>query len=294
MRKPSPLPVLLPALLAALAWACSEPEGQSKIVSGPLPEAPQAEDGRHFLAEQPLKTFDKKRSDLWKDMEAIGRARQRQKDYRDKHSVVVDPTVPDPLRGQPLSLAGAVEGITGKGALRAEIVTTSGSISCELLADRQERGVAHFVGLARGTRPWWDAALGRWQAESFYRNLPIYRIDPGRAVFSGCPMGVGFAEVGFRTPAVPEDITVQAEPLTLGVLVSKKTKTMGPQFVVTGGQRGELDVPFVPIGSCRPGDELDRLLREPVAEEGLPVRELVLVRIDILRGEAGAGADGNQ
>ncbi|HUT77280.1 MAG TPA: hypothetical protein VM285_06315, partial [Polyangia bacterium] len=206
------------ALGMALACSCAEPPDPEKIILGTLPDAPEGKDGKHFLADKPLKIFDQSQSERWKDLEAIGRAKQRQKDYRDKHSVIVDPTIADPLKGQPQPLARAAEGLAGVGALRAAIDTTKGTITCELLAENQEIGVAHFVGLARGTRPWWDAAGGRWRMEPFYGNLPIYRVESGEAFYSGCPMAVGFAEVGFRTkPASQSEITNVAAPHTLGV-----------------------------------------------------------------------------
>ncbi len=287
--------ILAACLGAALACSCAEPPDPEKVILMPLPKDLGKKDGKHFLADRPLKTFDSSESKRWKDMEAIGHAKKRQQDYRDKHSVIVDPTTPDPLRGKPLPLTRVVEGIEGQGSLLAHIVTTMGTIDCELLAEEQETGVSHFVGLARGTRPWWDAALGTWRLEPFYRDLPIYKILPGTAFYSGCPMGVGLAEVGFRTKTASlDDIRVLAAPYTLGVLVSKKTGTMGPQFAVTGGKETQLKTPFVPIGRCLAGDDFERILSEPVAGEGLPVKDLVLMRIEISRGAIGARTDGHQ
>jgi cyclophilin family peptidyl-prolyl cis-trans isomerase len=293
---PSTIATAVFAIGAAFLCSCAgEPADPEKIIIAPLPDAPAGSDGKHFLADKPLTTFDRSRSEQWTELEAIGSAKQRQKDYRDKHSVIVEPTTPDPFHGRPRSLAQAAEGLEGRGVLGAVIATTHGTLTCELLAENQEIGVAHFVGLALGTRPWWDAAGGRWRMEPFYRNLPIYRIEPGEAFYSGCPMAVGLAEVGFRTaPASPRDATSIAAPQTLGVLISKKTGTMGPQFVVTGGKESELRTPFVPIGRCEPAGEIERILGEEVAEEGLPVKDLVVIRVDISRGGAKAAGDGRQ
>jgi peptidyl-prolyl cis-trans isomerase A (cyclophilin A) len=292
---PSTIAAAAIALGAVLICSCAGEPDPEKIIRKPLPADPEGEGGKHFLADKPLKIFDRPSSERWKDLEAIGGARQRQKDYRDKHSVIVDPTSPDPLEGRQPPLSRVAEGLAGTGPLRVSIDTTAGAITCELLAEGQEIGVAHFVGLALGTRPWWDAAQGRWRMEPFYRDLPIYRIEPGEAFYSGCPMAVGFAEIGFRTaPASPSAITNAAAPYTLGVLVSKKTGTMGPQFVVTGGREGVLKTPFVPIGRCEPGGHLDGILDEELAEEGLPVRDLVVRRVEISRGDGKAAGDGRQ
>jgi cyclophilin family peptidyl-prolyl cis-trans isomerase len=285
----------LAAVLAALACSCAEPPDPEQVILKPMPDDIGMKDGKHFLADKPLKTFDQTHSDRWKSLEAIGHARKRQQEYRDKHSAVVDPTSPDPLRGAPLPLPRALAGVEGQGPLRAELVTTAGTVRCELLEGEQAVGVAHFAGLARGNRPWWDAAGGAWRREPFYRDLPVYKIMPGVAFYSGCPMAVGYAEVGFRTtPGSREDARVKAAPYTLGVLISKVTGTMGPQFVVTGGKETELRTPFVPVGRCQPSADLERILQEPVAEEGLPMEDLVLMRVDVARGAPGAGADGHQ
>ena len=49
-----------------------------------------------------------------------------------------------------------------KGTLTATVTTSMGAFECELFEDDVPLTVANFVGLARGTRPWYDKKSDAW------------------------------------------------------------------------------------------------------------------------------------
>src|SRR5688572_3421818 len=59
-------------------------------------------------------------------------------------------------------LAEALQGLSGDGALMADITVPQGTITCELFPEQAPQTVASFVGLARGIRAWKHPKSGEW------------------------------------------------------------------------------------------------------------------------------------
>lgn len=276
-------------LIAAAALACSCGSEPSEKQADEGDERASAEQQKpSSLAEKPLVTFPENRSKRWKEMEAIAEAKKRKKAYRKKHSAQVNPTSPNPMSKKELSLDEALEGLPEKGPLEVSIETTLGVVVCELDEEKHPEGVAHFAALVRGRHPWWDGAEGTWSIEPYYRSIPIYKIEPGKAWYTGCPMGVGAAEIGYRTHVPADSIGPAREAYTLALLAAENTKNVGPQIVVTTEDNPDLGEVVSPIGSCEPGGTLTKLVNQDVTEKGYPVRDLVVERISISRGSDGS------
>src|SRR5690606_15678651 len=95
----------------------------------------------------------------------------------------------DPVDG-PFTLEMAFEGApeladASKGKLFANIETTMGAIRCELFEEQTPLTVANFVGLGRGTRPWFDAKSKAWKTEVYYADILIHRVIDGFMVQMG-------------------------------------------------------------------------------------------------------------
>jgi len=263
--------------IVILALACSEPPAAKPT------EKSTDEDGQHFLAEKPLKLFKDKDSNRWKHLEALGRAEKRAAAYKDRHSAVADPTSPDPLRGKILSLEEALAGLEGQGAPKATIETTMGTITCELLVDEVPDAVAHFVGLARGLRPWWDGTVGKWSNEPFYRTIPVYKVTPNDTFYSGCPMGVGFAEVGFRAMVNMDKYGPVPEALTLAMFAGDRLPTLGAQFLVTAKPNAHVSEKTLPIGKCEGTNVVQKIVNQAVTSKGIPVTDTAVREVTITR-----------
>ena len=150
--------MLFGAGVAWLAGCSSQPEGGEPE---PLPP-PTGPDGRHHLADKPLRTFPEEKSDRWRTEEAMKKAEQRAKAYKYQHKVEPQPTSPDPIKGRPFGLEQALAGLDGDGPVKAVVDTTEGEFVCTLDTEGNPEATAHFIGLARGVRPWWDSAKVRW------------------------------------------------------------------------------------------------------------------------------------
>jgi peptidyl-prolyl cis-trans isomerase A (cyclophilin A) len=236
---------------------------------------------KHFLADKPLKLFPKQLSEQWNKEEAIKRARNRARVYREKHSRQIIPTTPDPMGKRQPTLAWATKNIEGSGPLKTAIFTTSGVIRCTLHEKSAPDAVAHFVGLARGQRPWWDPGSAGWSTNPFYEGTPVYKIRKKEIIYAGCPMGTGFASVGFRTVLPPpegDEKTMFARG-TLSLLKNPDRPTVGSQFAILAADDPKMkDSPY-PVGTCESLDTIDKIAEHPTTPEGIPLNDIVIERI---------------
>lgn len=270
------------SLSLGLAVACSggaEGEGDHQQTPSPL----VGKDGRHPLAEKPLKTFANGKSEQWKKEEARKMAEQRAKAYKYKHKVEARPTSPDPFAGRPFGLEEALAGIDGAGPVKAVFETTEGEFTCVLDTKGNAAVVAHFIGLARGLRPWWDSARGEWSTAAFYTAIPVYKVIQGEAFYSGCPMAIGFAEVGFRTLAPLETLDPADEPYELALITPSRVPSFGPQFVVSAKSDPKIEERNQVIGRCEGAGPIQKIAGKELTKSGRPVDDVLIRRVRIER-----------
>src|SRR5215471_21013283 len=84
------------------------------------------------------------------------------------------------------STAQAAAKTAPKGNPTAIIHTTAGDMTCTLLADRDPKAVANFVGLSKGTKKWKDPNTGKevvgkplYDGVIFHRTIPDFMIQAG-------------------------------------------------------------------------------------------------------------------
>jgi len=81
----------------------------------------------------------------------------------------------------------------------AIIHTTEGDMTCTLLADRDPKAVANFVGLAKGTKPWKDPNTGKTvHGKPLYDGIIFHRTIPDFMIQAGDPTGTGSGDPGFE------------------------------------------------------------------------------------------------
>jgi peptidyl-prolyl cis-trans isomerase A (cyclophilin A) len=169
-------------------------------------------------------------------------------------SVPVSPD--DPLGGK-FSLDEATKGLTGTGALYAEIQTELGKLECELYEDKAPITVANFVGLARGLRPF-KQPDGTWAKKNGYDGTTFHRVIKGFMIQGGDPLGSGAGEPGY---VIPDEIWEGARHNERGQLcmANRGKNTNGMQFFIMDGVAAHLDGGYTIFGKCAPEDVIVKL-----------------------------------
>ncbi|MBW2278564.1 MAG: peptidylprolyl isomerase [Deltaproteobacteria bacterium] len=248
----------------------------------PLPP-PTGEDGRHHLADKPLKTFPDKKSDRWRTEEAMKKAEERANAYKYAHKIEPQPTSADPMKGKPFGLEQALAGIDGTGPVKAVFDTTEGEFVCTLDTEGSPIAAAHFIGLARGLRAWWDSAKAQWSTAPLYTDIPVYKVVSGEAFFSGCPMSVGFAEVGFRS-VMPQGVLDRPdEPYELALLTHARVPSFGPQFLITAKGDPKFEEMAHVFGHCEGAGPIQKIAGKDVSKSGHPIDDVLVRRVKITR-----------
>lgn len=154
----------------------------------------------------------------------------------------------DPEGGD-FTLAEALAGLPGSGALWVEMQTTQGKITCRLFEQQTPLTVANFVGLARGLRPALDEEQGAWAARRYYDGVPFHRVIPGFVIQGGDPTGTGRGNTGF---VIPDEFVAGVLHDEAGKLsmANRGAGTGAGQFFVTLAPLPHLDGKHTVFGEC--------------------------------------------
>ncbi len=192
-----------------------------------------------------------------------------------------EPTEPDPIEG-PFTLEQATEGLEGSGRLVAVINANLGRIRCTLDATKAPRTVANFVGLVRGTRPWWNPYGGAWVEQGFYSGLNFFRVIPGTKIEGGCPLSLGTGGPGYTfEPEIVEGFGHDVAGV-LSMVVDDEGGA-GSQFFITDGAAPHFNGRHAPFGRCTPTDAIFRMARVPQSGENRPLTDVMIQSISIER-----------
>ncbi len=156
----------------------------------------------------------------------------------------------DPYQGR-FPYADAVAGLP-EGQPLAILVTEAGEIHCQLAFDTAPLAVANFIGLARGLRPWRDAASGEWRSEAYYVDLPWHRVEERQFVQTGLRgEGPGAdASIGYVLQDERSIGDAFDRPGVIALANDKKPNSSAAQFFVTTAELRGLDGQFTIIGRC--------------------------------------------
>jgi len=171
----------------------------------------------------------------------------------------------------------------GPGPLRAIIETSLGTLTCELFPEQAPYGVANFVGLARGRRPWKDS--GDWVTSRFYDGLTFHRVIDDFMAQGGDPLGTGSGGPGYQFPG--EKVTVTHEPGTLAYAnaapMGAANWTNGSQFYITEVTTDWLDGHYTIFGHCDPIEVIQDLTAVPTNASDQPIDPLYIIKVTITR-----------
>lgn len=81
--------------------------------------------------------------------------------------------------------------------LYAVIETSMGTITTELFEQVTPNTVRNFVGLARGTKPWFDPKARQLVTRPLYDNITFHRVIPDFMIQTGDPTATGAHNCGF-------------------------------------------------------------------------------------------------
>ncbi len=177
-----------------------------------------------------------------------------------------------------------------KGKLVAEFTTTLGAFDCELFEDEVPKTVANFVGLARGTRPFYDKKADKWVTRPFYDGLLFHRVIRNFMIQTGDPLGTGTGGPGYN---IEDEISPKLKHAGPGVLsmANRGKNTGASQFFITVRATPHLDGKHAVFGRCQPKVPVaiskvktDRRFDRPI--EPVKIEKIRIVRKKKLGGKA--------
>lgn len=114
----------------------------------------------------------------------------------------------------------------------AVVATTEGAFLIALFDQWTPKTVAHFVGLATGSRPWRDPKTQKTEQKPFYDGLSFYRVIPTYFLQTGCPLENGKGGPGYT---VADEFHPQLRHRGAGYvgMASAGPDTNGSQFYIT-------------------------------------------------------------
>ena len=190
------------------------------------------------------------------------------------------PDTTDPAKGV-FTMDDALAGLPdGPGPLRAVIDTDLGALTCVLRPDKAPNGVANFVGLARGVRPWKDPVAKKWVKRRFYDGLQFHRVIPEFMAQGGDPLGTGFGGPGYKFADEISDLLHL--PGTLAY-ANSGPNTNGSQFYLAELELPWLDGSYVTFGECSPVSVVVALTHVTTGTNDKPVQPLHMKTVSITR-----------
>ena len=143
---------------------------------------------------------------------------------------------------------------TSAGTLTATIATSMGTFECELFEKDAPITVANFVGLARGTRPWYDKKSDSWkEGEPYYKDMVWHRVMKGFMAQTGDRSGSGSAGAGYVIlDEIDKKKLKHKWKGTLSMANREQPNTGTSQFFVTVKPTPHLDGKHAVFGKCDP------------------------------------------
>ena len=186
----------------------------------------------------------------------------------------------DPEAGKFTMAQALVDLPWGPGPLRAILETDQGTVTCELFPDKAPIGVANFVGLARGRRPFKDPTTKKWVQRKFYDGLIFHRVIADFMAQGGDPLGTGYGGPGYK-------FANEIAGLTHGVgafaYANSGPDTNGSQFYITETPQPGLDPDYTIFGQCDSPDVITKLTHVMTDTNDKPLVDQHLVKVTITR-----------
>lgn len=195
-----------------------------------------------------------------------------------------DETLPgttDPAMGM-FTMAEALEDLPdGPGPLRAIIDTDLGTLTCTFHDKEAPIGVANFIGLARGRRPWKDPKTNKWVKRKFYDGLLFHRVIPEFVAQGGDPLGTGYGGPGYSFGNEIAGLTHKAG--TMAYANTGQPDSNGSQFYVCETPQPQLDSGYTIFGECTPVSVVTTITHVPTDSNDKPITPVHMNTVTITR-----------
>jgi peptidyl-prolyl cis-trans isomerase A (cyclophilin A) len=137
-----------------------------------------------------------------------------------------------------------------KSEVKAIIDTTAGKMTCTLYPDKAPKGVANFIGLAKGTKDWMDPSTHtKKRGVPLYDGTIFHRVIPEFMIQGGDPTGTGTGGTGDKFGVeASADLTFD-KPGRLAY-ANAGPDTNESQFFITEAATSFLDGKYTIFGQC--------------------------------------------
>jgi peptidyl-prolyl cis-trans isomerase A (cyclophilin A) len=166
--------------------------------------------------------------------------------------------------------------------LYAVFETTMGRIVCRLFPDQAPETVKNFVGLARGTKRWYDMKKQTWAVRRYFDGLTFHRVIPDFMIQGGDQLGNGTGGVGYN---FKDEFSPDLKFDTPGKLAMANSgpNTNGAQFFITVAPTEWLNNHHTIFGEVVEGQGIaNAIAQTPRDSNDKPNTPVVMTRVDIV------------
>ena len=167
----------------------------------------------------------------------------------------------------------------------AILKTSKGTIKVKLFAAQAPKTVAHFIGLATGTKEWRDPRNGKMSSKPLYNGVLFHRVIPGFIVQTGDPKGDGSGAIGCVIADEFNPDLRYDRPGLLG-MANSGPNTNGSQFFITLAPTPMLDGHNPIFGEVVKGLEVAKAIaavpRDQFREADRPLKPILLESVTIV------------
>ena len=166
--------------------------------------------------------------------------------------------------------------------LYAVLETTMGRIVCRLFPDKAPETVKNFVGLARGTKRWYDMKKQAGAVRRYFDGLTFHRVIPNFMIQGGDQLGNGTGGVGYNfKDEFNPDLKFDA-PGKLA-MANSGPNTNGAQFFITVAPTEWLNNHHTIFGEVVEGQGIaEAISKTPRDSNDTPNTPVVMTRVDIV------------
>jgi peptidyl-prolyl cis-trans isomerase A (cyclophilin A) len=166
--------------------------------------------------------------------------------------------------------------------LYAVFETTSGRIVCRLFPEKAPEAVKNFVGLANGTKRWYDAKKQAWTQRRYYDGLAFHRVIPDFMIQGGDQLGTGMGNIGYTFKDEFSPALTFAKPGRLA-MANSGPNTNGAQLFITVAATEWLNNKHTVFGEVVEGQDVANAISQlPRNSEAKPNTPVVMKKVSVV------------